>query len=278
MSYFSIRNGLGGTNFNQLKETSVVLRERIWNVFYKQEYDYYDALEYTGYTTGIENMMIEMGIQYDFPQNKISKNKNAESLHKYVVQCGSIWYRIYDFIEKYLKIKDDATEQRMTIEFNRILEEEVAPYRILNGLVVPIVNESELHTLAESMDSEYESVNRHMCKALELYSDRKKPDYENSVKESISAVEAMCCIITGAEGSNATLGNTIKKLKEHGVSIHSAMESAFMKLYGYTSDSGGIRHGSIEFADVPSEDAKYMMVSCAAFVNYLVEKWTKYKS
>ncbi len=278
MSYFSVRNGFNGINFNQLKETSFTLRERIWTAFYKQEFDYYDALEYTGYTTGIEDMMIEMGIKYEFPNNQITKNKNAENLHKHVVHCGHFWYMIYDFVEKYLRIKDDAVEKKMTTEFNRILEEEVAPYRILNGLVVPIVNESELHTLAESMTSEYESVNRHMCKSLELYSDRKKPDYENSVKESISAVEAICCIITGAEGSNATLGNTIKKLKEHGVVIHPAMESAFMKLYGYTSDSGGIRHGSIEFTDVPSEDAKYMMVSCAAFINYLIEKWIKYNS
>lgn len=151
----------------------------------------------------------------------------------------------------------------------------MAPYRILNGLVVPIVNEGELKTIAKTMNLEYESVSKHMHKALELYSDRQKPDYENSVKESISAVEAMCCIITGAEGGTATLGNTLKTLKNYGIKIHPAMEGAFIKLYGYTSDSGGIRHGSIEFVNVPGEDAKYMMVSCAAFVNYLIEKWIK---
>lgn len=275
MSYFSIRNKCIQTNGNNLRETSVHLRERIWTTFYKQEYDFYDPIEYSGYTTGIEDMMIEMGIQYEFPNTKIAKNKNAESLHKYVVQCGGIWFRIYDFIEKYLKIKDEPTATEMTKKFNCIFEEEVVPYRILDGLVVPIVNEYELHTVEETITSKYESVSRHMYKALELYSDRKKPDYENSIKESISAVEAMCCIITNSEGGNATLGNTLKKLKDSGVIIHSAMEGAFLKLYGYASDSGGIRHGSIEFVDVPSEDAKYMMVSCAAFVNYLIEKWAK---
>ncbi len=25
----------------------------------------------------------------------------------------------------------------------------------------------------------------------------------------------------------------------------------------------------------PAEDAKYMLVSCSAFVNYLIEKWSK---
>ena len=77
------------------------------------------------------------------------------------------------------------------------------------------------------------------------------------------------------DGNYIGCGNTLKKLKENGINIHPAMESAFKQLYGYTSDSGGIRHGSIEFVNVASEDAKYMLVSCSAFVNYLMEKWIK---
>lgn len=273
---FSTRNKILSINPNGLRSTSIQLRERIWNVFYKEEYDYYDTLEYTSYTTGIEDMMLEMGIKYEFPANKIYKNQNAEKLHKHVVQCEGMWYRIYDFIEKYLRVTDSEKTQRLTIEFNRILEEEVAPYRILNGLVVPIIGKSELNSISETIDLEYEFVSKHMTKALELYSDRKKPDYENSVKESISSVESMCSIITGLSGGAATLGNTLKKLKENGVNIHPALENAFKQLYGYTSDSGGIRHGSIEFVNVASEDAKYMLVSCSAFVNYLTEKWIKY--
>lgn len=119
----------------------------------------------------------------------------------------------------------------------------------------------------------------HINKAFALYSDRKKPDYENSIKESISAVESLCCIITGATGSQATLGSTLKKLeKDGGVVIHGAMKTAFEKLYGYTSDSDGIRHGGIDFTNAPAEDAKYMLVSCSAFINYLIEKQSKIKS
>ena len=279
MEFFSTRNKILSINPNGLRSTSIQLRERIWNVFYKEEYDYYDTLEYTSYTTGIEDMMLEMGIKYEFPANKIYKNQNAEKLHKHVVQCEGMWYRIYDFIEKYLRVTDSEKTQRLTIEFNRILEEEVAPYRILNGLVVPIIGKSELNSISETIDLEYESVSKHMTKALELYSDRKKPDYENSIKESISAVESLCCIITGATGSQATLGSTLKKLeKDGGVVIHGAMKTAFEKLYGYTSDSDGIRHGGIDFTNAPAEDAKYMLVSCSAFINYLIEKQSKIKN
>ena len=65
-----------------------------------------------------------------------------------------MWYRIYDFIEKYLRVTDSEKTQRLTIEFNRILEEEVAPYRILNGLVVPIIGKSELNSISETIDLE----------------------------------------------------------------------------------------------------------------------------
>ena len=147
--------------------------------------------------------------------------------------------------------------------------------RILDNLVVPITNKAELKTIEEAKSIPYDSVRTHVSKALALYADRKAPDYENSIKESISAVEAMCCIITGLTGTQATLGAAIKKLKDNGVHIHRAMESAFSSLYGYTSDENGIRHGGIDFTNAPAEDAKYMLISCSAFVNYLMEKWSK---
>lgn len=114
-----------------------------------------------------------------------------------------------------------------------------------------------------------------MKKALNLYSDRFSPDYENSIKESISAVESMCCIITGETGKSATLGATLKKLEKHNIYIHEAMKSAFEKLYGYTSDENGIRHGGIDFKGATSDDARYMLVSCSAFINYLNAQYVK---
>ena len=76
---FSVRNGYFESH-NGIKETDRTLRERIWASFYKKEYVYYDTLVYDNYTTGIEDMMIEMGVQYEFPRNSITKSKNADKL------------------------------------------------------------------------------------------------------------------------------------------------------------------------------------------------------
>ena len=40
------------------------------------------------------------------------------------------------------------------------------------------------------------------------------------------------------------------------------------------SEHSPVHHGSIEFIAIPAEDAKYMLISCSAFVNHLVEKWS----
>ena len=261
----------------QLECASNVLRRRIVAAFYKQEFDTYDTIDWTNYTTGIEDMMIQMGVPYEFPKNEIYKKKNAEALQSYILDEKQPWYIIFDFIERYLKICDDATFDKMQAEFNAILEDEVSAYRILDGLVVPITNKSEMGSISDAMNTPFEACNIHIAKALELFANREKPDYENSIKESISAVESICSEITGIEGAQATLGKTIKKLKDAGIHIHPAMENAFTSLYGYTSDEGGIRHGSIDFVEAPSEDAKFMLITCSAFVNYLVEKWSKIK-
>lgn len=162
-----------------------------------------------------------------------------------------------------------------TKRVNSILEDENAGYRLLNDVFVPITNMTELDSIQDTSKIGFESVRKHINKAIQSLSDKATPDYENAIKDAISAVEAMCCTITEMTGASATLGATLKKLEDSGVEIHGAMKGAFEKLYGYTSDAGGIRHGSIDFTDASIEDAQYMLVTCSAFVNYLNSKYEK---
>ena len=59
------------------------------------------------------------------------------------------------------------------------------------------------------------------------------------------------------------------------VKLHPKLQEGFKALYGYTSDTHGIRHALKDDATPDAEDAKFMLVSCSAFVNYLVEKANK---
>lgn len=159
-------------------------------------------------------------------------------------------------------------------EINELFQREYVGYRFIDGEITPISDDIEVAEIEKSLDIKFQGCKSHIKKALGFLSDRENPDYKNSIKESISAVESICQII--AQNSKATLGEALKKLEEHGVKIHEAMKKSFSSLYGYTSDEGGIRHceGMFE-SNVTFEEAKFMLVSCSAFVNYLIAEYGK---
>ena len=253
------------------------LRHRIWNLFSQQEIRAGGLASKRLRQAMNGEMMIEEKIidRMGFLIDPSSQDMTVEAQLKSNILDIFSWFEVYDFIEIHLSFLDEDARMMRIKQYNELLEQEKAGYRIVSGEVAPITNESEIQSIEQAVKAPYVSVSQHIKKALVLYADLKNPDYENSVKESISAVEAICCIITGMAGAQATLGAAIKKLKDNGVHIHSAMEKAFLALYGYTSDENGIRHGGIDFKSVPAEDAKYMLISCSAFVNYLIEKWSK---
>lgn len=157
---------------------------------------------------------------------------------------------------------------------NDLFCSEFVGYRMIGSQITPITDEIEVSTIQEGLDVQFSGCRSHLRKSLSLLSDREKPDYKNSIKESISAVESICHIITNNDG--ATLGQALNQLTKNGVKIHPAMKDAFSKLYGYTSDEKGVRHAEGLYEnDVPFEDAKFCLVSCCAFVNYLVSKYGK---
>ena len=53
--------------------------------------------------------------------------------------------------------------------------------------------------------------------------------------------------------------------------MHPSFNKALLKLYGFTSDASGIRHAANEKdIKIKYSDAKFMLVSCSAFINYLL--------
>lgn len=159
---------------------------------------------------------------------------------------------------------------------NLVLKREFSAYRFTNGLLGPITSQVEINeienTIKKAKENKYTGVYTHINSALQKISDRENPDYRNSIKESISAVESMSKIITGRK--NSSLGNALKVLKTK-LQLHPALEKGFSSLYGYTSSGDGIRHALMELDNLDQEDAVFMLVSCSAFINYLIIKESK---
>jgi hypothetical protein len=179
------------------------------------------------------------------------------------------WFQAYDFSEFVAGISAAPEAYRQFC--NDVVERELSGYRFVGDRISPITDNNELAAIGDALGASagLAGVRTHLGSALEKFSDRRAPDYRNSIKESISAVESMVRLLTADH--SAELGRALKQV-EDGVGLHPALKKGFSALYGYTSDEGGIRHALMDESKVESEDAKYMLVACSAFINYLLAK------
>ena len=178
------------------------------------------------------------------------------------------WYEKLNLVEFCFENED----KRLHDICNNFLKREFSAYRFVDGIIVEVNSKEEIIEIEEALNQsdKFKPVKTHLYAALKLLSDKKSPDYRNSIKESISAVESLSKIIVA--NNSTTLGQALKEIeKRH--KIPKSLKYAFSTLYGYTSDEGGIRHALLEGdAVVNLEEAKFMLVACSAFINYLITK------
>lgn len=184
------------------------------------------------------------------------------------------WHAVYDLVEYSVRDYESnggSAVSEFVKDLNSILDREKAGYRLVDGLVMPLTSEEEIEVLEGALTGSPDPVRAHLRCALEMLSDRVNPDYRNSIKESISGVESLCRQIAGVD--KAGLGDALDALvNRRGTQLHKALRGAFNQLYGWTSDAEGIRHAMMEEPNLKIEDAKFMLVACAAFVNYVRAK------
>ena len=207
------------------------------------------------------------------PLNKMPRSLGDNKRVIFAFFENARWYEVYDFVEFIIQetpsfpLSDRPDLFRKDV--NKVLKREASGYRLVGQHIVPIVEQTEVDEVESALLSNLQSVSEHLKRALEFLSDRQSPDYRNSVKESISAVEGQVRDALGEE--KGTLGKLLEQLDQK-KSIHPALKGAFERLYGYTSDESGIRHALIEGSrEVTFQEAKFMLVACSAFVNYIRE-------
>ena len=279
MKSFSQRNELSSIRVEiQIESIDEKLRIRLWN-------DIYGLCFKEHIYSQIANAGV--GFFFNFLYTEIWTNyfiKRSNDLPKYTTELFKLiedyffrckWNELFDFIE--FRVQKTELSPNLSLNItehcNNSLEKELSGYRIVNGQFVLITSQIEIAEIETAVNSSEISnpVKTHLKRALELLSDRTNPDYRNSIKESKSAIEALCIEITGSP--KATLGEALKndKIKS---SIHGGMQKAISNLYGYTSNADGIRHALMDETTLKQEDAMFMLVSCSAFVNYLKVKVT----
>lgn len=272
MKRFSQRIGAVDTpSIIQLETMSDALRNSIWNfivsLFHEGEDGWWAIAEYSAqffFKVPVDNLP---GYNY--------RRREWIKAHFYGMQ----WYEVYDYAEfvadSYERVwrGTNTRPDRIQAVLNRIFAEELSGYRFVAGELVPLSGPEEVAAieaaLATTSRSGLNGAHAHIAAALKLLAKRPHPDYRNSIKESISAVEALAKQLGTADSQG--LGGALAELAKK-IPIHGGLRAGLLSLYGYTSDEGGIRHAMLEEPNVGYDEAKYMAVACSAFVNFLAAK------
>jgi len=247
------------------------LRITLWNILKLTIWDRFDQenLRYDQTSRKIQQLVNQLWF-YHFNKDidqlpKIRSRYGSDDAYSFMkdhfFKCK--WFEVYDFIQEILQDPGNLLDDDSRNWINSSLENHNAAYRIVGDEITEITDKNEIVAIEEALRESDLPAKQHLETALRMLSDKAKPDYRNSIKESISAVEAACRLVT--DNPSATLGDALKRVKN----LHPAMLGAFSKLYGYTNDASGIRHSLIDQSPSTYGDAKFMIVACSAFISYL---------
>lgn len=251
----------------QIGTMSDALRHSLWNALDLHIWSTKDFIQPPYGQPGVNEF--SRALWFDFYKEPMDERPSRIEGILFVIRqryYAYSWNEVYDFVEWVVQYTKDKS---LVARINFILEKELAGYRLINDLLTEVTDQTEVDALTEALaDNKYPGVKAHLAAALRHLSNRDAPDYRNSIKESISAVESMAQVLSGKK---ATLGDALKILSQKGY-IHPALKEGFSKIYGYTSDEGGIRHAMLEEPTLSASDAKFFLLSCTTFINYLKSK------
>ena len=219
MKRFSERIGVTAVpTFIQVDEISIGLRNTIWNFFFslfnpdEKWWSASRAFAQWHYKEPVDELP-----DYNIPCRDWIKAKFNESK----------WYEVYDLVEfvcenmQQIEKYSSWDKQKLYSVFNKIFETELSGYRFIAGSLVPISNHEEANALEAALEvtSRYglAGAHTHIATAIRLIAKRPDPDYRNSIKESISAVESLAIQISEVEsqGLSGALNRLSQKAPIH---------------------------------------------------------------
>jgi len=268
---FSERHGFKKPKQIQISSLDTETRHSLWNVYSK--YIFANRYRYVYDDSGLNRFAHALfeGF-YKLPINNIPSLTDTFIANELKFFQNADWFEVLDIVEFICGQLEEEYKAGFISAVNLVLEREKSAFRFIGGVLAPLSSETDIDeiNLAISQNDKFKSVSAHIAAALSLFSAKPTADYRNSIKESISAVEAAARLI--AQSPTATLGDAIKKIDaKH--SLHSAFKDGILKIYGYTNDKGGIRHSLTEETNVDEADARFMLVFCSAFANYLISRY-----
>lgn len=210
-----------------------------------------------------------------FNQDQVKNRVNTV-----ICESGASYHQVYTFIESILRpINSEVYQIDVLLEkLNTTLVNYHVGWRLTSSRqFVAVTNAAELGEIekvlenAQRMDS-ISTIAMHLRTAISLLSAEDEGNLRLSVKEAISMVGVIARKISGEND----LGKALYQLGKDNL-ITESLKNKFKQYYSFTNDKDGIRHELMEEPNLKIEEAKYFLIACSAFSNYLVEKAVKAK-
>jgi signal transduction histidine kinase len=258
----------------RLEELSDYTRNRLWDIFYLEIYSANQIDDPRGGVALFPEMVgFLTRIWREFYHRRIDEYPGADQLFATFKDdfIALNWHFPFDIFEAIFQFPENLMRDpdEVASQIRNALERENQAYTFVGGRFIERMTPQEVESVETALRTPIEAIREHFETALQMLSNRENPDFRNSIKESISAVESACKELTGLK--NATLGQALNALHQKRP-LHQNLKNALQQLYSWTSDHGGIRHAIKDAENVERADAKFMLVACSAFVNYLMTR------
>lgn len=261
------------------EETRVVLKNEIitlmnqYETYLGHSYNSYQIHDYLGNLFAKEVFNLPLHSGFNSYSNVVAKIYE-------VFDDGDI-FDILDFIEFFtnnINIKEQGRdmyyqtiwkEKNLFKHFNEVFKKECLGYRFVNKRITKITNENEIKEIENSISlSNEEKIAKHIELALAYLSDRNEPKYEDSIAQSVKALEGLAVTYYGKKSES--FDKMIASLKNK-FNLHPKFESLLKDIYHYASDNDGIRHvNSGDGFEVTFAEAKMILVIVSSAVNYFL--------
>jgi hypothetical protein len=260
---FSKRNRLELARKAQIGKMNNQLRNALWNVIYDSFF--HKKTYYSSWYGGEYRRLFEKVYDEIFNLRIDDFAMLQEDVYELVRKrfFKFTWNQVYDFIEF---IANNHPYDKFKKDCNKVLEREFSGYRFVNNQITQIINKEEIKEIETAINNSSDVVTIHLKKALTLMSDKKKPDYGNSIKESISALESLFKKI--ANNKKLTLNQALDILEKNGIKMPPSLKKGLSNLYGYASAEDGIRHGLFQQSKLNVAHARFFLILSSALVNY----------
>ncbi|MGR3549331.1 hypothetical protein [Pseudooceanicola sp.] len=183
------------------------------------------------------------------------------------IVSSSTFGKLFNLVE--FLLHQDGCSAQLKSDLGKAFTKARLAYRVIDWHVVAVGTDQQAsafeQAIRDASDARVGGARTHLISAGKLL---RNSDWAGSVRESISAVEAMVLnLVPNAQA----LGPALSELERRG-HIHKGLKKAFGALYGFSSDEEGIRHALVfsDEAKVDETDALFMLGACASFVSYVV--------